>query len=198
MSEIEYIFVSDLEGCIDKNPFKEEEDLQLKSLCDPEFFKALDAKLSDNNNKIHVCFLGDYFDNGDKFMQSVINIAILKQKHKEKVHILLGNRDLNKFRIFYELEFTNEDFKGTNEKFGWNEGLGQSEEGEGEKGEGEEDKKEKVKKLLKHTMDAKYDHSDDEINALIEAFNPINFNNNDDLDMESTLVKKAKNYLKQL
>ena len=61
---------------------------------------------------------------------------------------------------------------GANEKFGWTEGLGQSEEGEGEKGEGEEDKKEKVKELLKHTMDAKYDHSDDEIKALIAAFNP--------------------------
>ena len=108
---IKYIFVSDIEGCETHGRFGDMAP-QNTTMCDTPFYEALDKELSKGT---HVCFLGDYFDHGPGVLNSVVQIAKLKLKHGDKVHIILGNRDVNKFRIYFEKDFI---FKGNNTKYG--------------------------------------------------------------------------------
>jgi hypothetical protein len=86
------LFVSDLEGCAAG---------QSRVLCSNEFFEALTEFLEGTTNE--VAFLGDYFDKGDLVAQSINNIVALKEFFGDRVHIILGNRDLNKLRLIYEM-----------------------------------------------------------------------------------------------
>ena len=96
-----FLFVSDLEGCELYARFSKPKEKQNTSMCKTAFFKALETSyLTDNEN--HICFLGDYFDQGPYVFESIIGIAYLKNKFESQVHIILGNRDINKFRLFYE------------------------------------------------------------------------------------------------
>jgi len=94
------LLVSDLEGCatssMDGVP-------QSTVLCSPEFFSAANRFLSVNpNNKI--AFLGDYFDQGPDVLTSISGIANLHREYGNRVHIILGNRDINKLRLIYEMK----------------------------------------------------------------------------------------------
>jgi hypothetical protein len=95
-----FLFVSDLEGCELYGRFNNKK--QNTSMCKTAFFETLeDSYLKDKENN-HICFLGDYFDQGPYVFESIIGIAYLKNKYESQVHIILGNRDINKFRLFYE------------------------------------------------------------------------------------------------
>ena len=55
------------------------------------------------NPQYKVTFLGDYFDQGPHMIKSIIGITTLHKKFKDRVFIILGNRDITKLRIPYEL-----------------------------------------------------------------------------------------------
>ena len=106
------IFISDLEGCAEfsttsnRGPFKSSK--QSDVLCSLEFFERLDQFLREKSGN-KVAFLGDYFDKGPLALQSITSIVDLHEKHNmnednKKVYIILGNRDLNKLRLPYELQ----------------------------------------------------------------------------------------------
>jgi hypothetical protein len=105
------IFISDLEGC--GNPIMGKP--QSIASCSEEFFNRLDLFLSEKEyNKI--VFLGDYFDKGDYYEKNIDRIIELYEKYNnlssqnnrnlKKVHIILGNRDLNKLRLLFEYQNT--------------------------------------------------------------------------------------------
>jgi hypothetical protein len=92
--------ISDLEGCLQQSQSKIQ---QSQKLCETETFTAI-GKLLENNDKLQVAFLGDYFDQGDKMESSIAGIVGLKENatYGNRVHIILGNRDVNKMRICVE------------------------------------------------------------------------------------------------
>jgi hypothetical protein len=93
------LFISDLEGCAKTSPSGEP---QSQYLCSMPFFEMLDNFLNEEAlNK--VAFLGDYFDQGPLVVDSINYIMELYSKYKERVIIILGNRDLNKLRLIYEV-----------------------------------------------------------------------------------------------
>ena len=92
------LFVSDLEGCATESPSKQP---QSQYLCSKPFFDSLDLFLQDPSNK--VAFLGDYFDQGPLVVNSINYIMDIYNKYTDRVIIILGNRDLNKLRLIYEL-----------------------------------------------------------------------------------------------
>jgi hypothetical protein len=114
------IFVSDLEGCAKKSMTGTN---QSTVVCSDLFFDKLDTFLSEKPlNK--VAFLGDYFDKGDDFENNIKRIVELYEKHNfekktngkpnlnrhkniRKVHIILGNRDINKLRLLFEYNYEN-------------------------------------------------------------------------------------------
>lgn len=93
------LLVSDLEGCAAQSSSKEP---QSQKLCSPEFFAAV-GEFLDLNPKNKVAFLGDYFDQGPYVVESINGIIGLFNTYSGRVHLLLGNRDLNKLRLIYEM-----------------------------------------------------------------------------------------------
>ncbi len=91
--------ISDLEGCAVVSAGKA---AQSRTVCSDEFFAAL-ASFLDSNPKNKVAFLGDYFDLGDKVVDSINNIMKLYNAYSDRVIIILGNRDLNKLRLAFEM-----------------------------------------------------------------------------------------------
>jgi hypothetical protein len=95
------ILISDIEGCSAIQ--------QSRILCSNDFFNSLDNFLLSGNS---VAFLGDYFDKGDLVENTINRIIELYEKYNitlkgngfGKVYIILGNRDLNKLRIPYEVQ----------------------------------------------------------------------------------------------
>jgi hypothetical protein len=95
------VLISDIEGCSANG--------QSRILCSNDFFDSLDKFLLSGNS---VAFLGDYFDKGDLVEFTINRIIELYEKYNinlkgngfGKVHIILGNRDLNKLRIPYEVQ----------------------------------------------------------------------------------------------
>jgi hypothetical protein len=81
--------ISDIEGCAES-----------KILCTETNYQHITYYLNNPNNNI--AFLGDYFDQGPGMIESIINIGVIKTIYENRVHIILGNRDINKFRLFYE------------------------------------------------------------------------------------------------
>lgn len=92
------ILVSDLEGCLEKT---REGVAQSRLMCSPEFFEALKTHLKTPGNK--VAFLGDYFDQGNMVADSINGIMDVYASAPERVTIIVGNRDANKFRLVYEM-----------------------------------------------------------------------------------------------
>jgi hypothetical protein len=95
------LLISDLEGCA---PFSAAKQPQTQLQCSPEFFASIAAFLEEPTNK--VAFLGDYFDQGPLVVDSINSIIDLYNAYGPRVHIILGNRDLNKLRLIYEMKET--------------------------------------------------------------------------------------------
>lgn len=97
------LFISDIEGCLishfDKIP-------QNVSLCDENNYKEDGAlyKYLNNNTDNKIAFLGDYFDKGPSAAGAIKGIHNLKTKFPDRVTIILGNRDVNKYRFAFELD----------------------------------------------------------------------------------------------
>ena len=96
------LLISDLEGCQPNGPPPAKVQLA-RFMCDQAFFDEVGKFLAANTaNK--VAFLGDYFDQGDKVVDSINGIMGLYNKYKDRIHIIVGNRDVNKFRLAYEMK----------------------------------------------------------------------------------------------
>ena len=109
--------IADLEGCLEKNQFGTKQNI---TMCDQNTFNTIMHYL-DFEPGNHVAFLGDYFDQGPHMVSSINGIADLKTRYKDRVHIILGNRDLNKMRIKIEKDMIEE--KYTNVWTMWKKGL---------------------------------------------------------------------------
>lgn len=96
------LLISDLEGCQPYGPPPAKAELA-RFMCEQPFFNEVDKFLS-NNPKNKVAFLGDYFDQGDKVVDSINGIMGLYNKYTSRVIIIVGNRDVNKFRLVYEMK----------------------------------------------------------------------------------------------
>jgi len=94
------LLISDLEGCLENSLSKVK---QLTGMCSKDFFDRLELFLK-SNTKNKIAFLGDYFDQGPNALSSIFEITKLHKNNIGKVHIILGNRDINKLRLFYEVE----------------------------------------------------------------------------------------------
>ena len=104
----EYLFITDIEGCSKKlygNQFMTE------IACKPNFKKPLEHWIKGGKQ---IIFGGDYFDHGTlkNINTSVNTIVELHKKYPNNVHIIFGNRDLNKMRLFKEIT----DFRNMNDK----------------------------------------------------------------------------------
>jgi len=100
MGDSQILFISDIEGCIVKDSNGKD---QSYYFCSETFFESL-GNFLEKNQKNKVAFLGDYFDEGPGVVESIKGIAKLHKKYLDRVYIILGNRDLNKFRLAYEDE----------------------------------------------------------------------------------------------
>ena len=92
------LMISDLEGCTSKGNGKD----QSRAMCEQTFFVAIKTFL-DANVYNKVAFLGDYFDQGEFVLSTIYAMVQLKKKYKDRVYIILGNRDINKLRLMFEL-----------------------------------------------------------------------------------------------
>lgn len=113
------LMISDLEGCAEfdnANPVKVK---QTTLLCETPTFDALNKflKEADKNNK--VAFMGDYFDKGPDVVNSINEIVKLSEENPGKVHVILGNRDVNKLRFIYEFNETLKGCPSNTEKLSW-------------------------------------------------------------------------------
>jgi hypothetical protein len=145
------LMISDLEGCAEYDTNNEELIKQTTVLCEDLTFNALTEFLKENtNNKI--AFLGDYFDKGPYVIKSINRIAKLKRDYPKRVHIILGNRDVNKLRFIYEFRIIGQEFPHIENPFFKKIFIDEI--------TNETDPLEKLKLILKHTMGAgppKYD-----------------------------------------
>jgi hypothetical protein len=100
------LMFSDIEGC-QTSPGK-----QSTFLCSTPFYDEIARRLGADPN-LEVAFLGDYFDQGMRVYDSIKGMHKLlndfnynedkTKKEKERVHVILGNRDVNKLRFCFEL-----------------------------------------------------------------------------------------------
>lgn len=96
------LMFSDIEGC-QASPGK-----QSTFLCSTPFYDEIARRLESDPN-LEVAFLGDYFDQGMhvhssiKGMEKLLDRFNNKETGIERVHVILGNRDVNKLRFCYEL-----------------------------------------------------------------------------------------------
>ena len=98
------LLISDLEGCTLLDP-NNPNTPQSTVLCKTATFTAIENFLK-KGEKNKVAFLGDFFDKGPFVVESINGIADLLRKYKNRVHIILGNRDVNKLRFIYEFTLT--------------------------------------------------------------------------------------------
>jgi len=102
------LMFSDIEGCQKHNAPKP--NLEVKQsgfLCNPAFYAEIRRRL-DADAKLHVAFLGDYFDQGMGVYDSITGMYGLLIDFPKQVHVILGNRDVNKLRFCFELAKKNE------------------------------------------------------------------------------------------
>lgn len=95
----EYLFITDIEGCSKKlygNKFMTE------IVCKSYLKKTLEKWIKKGK---HLIFGGDYFDHGSlkNIKTFITNIVELHRQYPDKVSIILGNRDLNKMRLYKEI-----------------------------------------------------------------------------------------------
>ena len=94
------LMISDLEGC---EPFSRDKKAQSQAMCKDVFFYYL-IMFMEKNQANRIAFLGDYFDKGPYVLSTIEHIVKLKNRYKERIYIILGNRDINKLRLLYEVE----------------------------------------------------------------------------------------------
>jgi hypothetical protein len=111
---VKLLMFSDIEGCQawnlagpDRGTFK-----QSGFLCNPAFYAEIKRRL-DSDSNLNIAFLGDYFDQGMGVYESIKGMNGLLTDYnkggksnkdgKDKVFVILGNRDVNKLRFCYEL-----------------------------------------------------------------------------------------------
>jgi len=100
------LMFSDIEGCQARGNDKEPE--QSSFLCGTPFYDEIARRLNKDKN-LEVAFLGDYFDQGMHVHSSITGMEMLldrfnnKETGIERIHVILGNRDVNKLRFFYEI-----------------------------------------------------------------------------------------------
>jgi len=94
------LMISDLEGC---EQFSRDKKEQSQAMCKDGFFNYL-IMFMEKNQDNRIAFLGDYFDKGPYVLSTIEHIVNLKNKYKERIYIILGNRDINKLRLLYEVE----------------------------------------------------------------------------------------------
>ena len=98
------LMFSDIEGC-QASPGK-----QSSFLCSDAFYNKiadmLDPKKGGDPN-LHIAFLGDYFDQGMRVYDSIKGMMSLLDNptFSGRVHVILGNRDVNKLRFCFELRY---------------------------------------------------------------------------------------------
>jgi nicotinamidase-related amidase len=90
------LMFSDIEGC-QADPGK-----QSTFLCSTPFYDEIARRLGKDGN-LEVAFLGDYFDQGLGVFNSIQRMYRLVMTFPGRVHIILGNRDVNKLRFMFEL-----------------------------------------------------------------------------------------------
>jgi hypothetical protein len=101
--------ISDLEGCGTSSINSNNHTL----LCQENVFAAIKVLLK-KNKQLRVAFLGDYFDLGQHMVKSINGIIDVfeyaksleqdkeYENEKDRVYIILGNRDVNKLRVGVE------------------------------------------------------------------------------------------------
>ena len=94
------LMISDLEGC---EPVRRDGKKQSQAMCKDGFFYYL-IMFMEKNQDNRIAFLGDYFDKGPYVLSTIEHIVNLKNRYKERIYIILGNRDINKLRLLYEVE----------------------------------------------------------------------------------------------
>ena len=94
------LMISDLEGC---EQFSRDGKAQSQAMCKDGFFYYL-IMFMEKNKANRIAFLGDYFDKGPYVLSTIEHIVKLKNRYKERIYIILGNRDINKLRLLYEVE----------------------------------------------------------------------------------------------
>ena len=97
LSKPTLLCISDFEGCAKEAPSLNKIP-QSQTLCGITLFSRI-TELLQNNDSFQVAFLGDYFDKGPHIESVITGIANMKETYVERVHIILGNRDVNKMRI---------------------------------------------------------------------------------------------------
>jgi hypothetical protein len=113
------LMISDLEGCAEFDTNSPVKVQQTTVLCKTTTFQALSRFLKEKDKNNKVAFMGDYFDKGSDVVNSINEIVKLSEGNPGKVHVILGNRDVNKLRFIYEF---NESLKGcpsNTEKLFW-------------------------------------------------------------------------------
>jgi hypothetical protein len=107
------LMFSDIEGCqADPEP-------QSNFLCSNDFYEKLDKMLDPEKGgdpNLNIAFLGDYFDQGLGVFNSIKGMYKLLITHPTRVHVILGNRDVNKLRFMFELKHTP---RGLRDDEGW-------------------------------------------------------------------------------
>ena len=74
----------------------------------------------------HFVYGGDACDRGCGDLRVLRDLVCLKRKYRDRVHLIIGNRDANKMRLFFELrpEFLSQPpsvyWLGEKDKVGWN------------------------------------------------------------------------------
>jgi hypothetical protein len=97
--DVKLLMFSDIEGC-QADPGE-----QSTFLCSTPFYDEI-ARMLQNDRNLEVAFLGDYFDQGLGVFNSIQRMYRLVMTFPERVHIILGNRDVNKLRFMFELTNT--------------------------------------------------------------------------------------------
>jgi len=105
---VKLLMFSDIEGCQKWNLAGPKKGTFEQSgfLCNPAFYTEMKKRLLDDEN-LNIAFLGDYFDQGMGVYDSINGLNKLltefNKDGKERVFVILGNRDVNKLRFCFEL-----------------------------------------------------------------------------------------------
>jgi len=105
---VKLLMFSDIEGCQKWNLAGPKKGIFEQSgfLCNPSFYTEMRQRLLDDEN-LNIAFLGDYFDQGMGVYDSINGLNKLltefNKDGKERVFVILGNRDVNKLRFCFEL-----------------------------------------------------------------------------------------------
>jgi len=124
---VKLLMFSDIEGCQKWNlaGSKKGEFEQSGFLCNPAFYTEMRKRLIADPN-LHIAFLGDYFDHGMGVYDSIIGMNRLltefNKDGKERIFVILGNRDVNKLRFCFEL--VKEGIVGLKKGNRWESGFG--------------------------------------------------------------------------